>query len=187
MTTRLPPEALEGVVVNVTGVHSEVVWLDDQQRQRFLTLVAQGMSFVSASNEIGVPYMAIGRELVINEQFATDLEAAKELRKLALEEIAIEQSTVGVDEPLTYQGEVMTHEITGEPVTVKKLVTGNSLLLALLKANSPDKFGDKLTVNPGSKDVPSKITKNAERDKLLALLERREAIAARKPDNEDLI
>lgn len=159
-----------------------------EQKVMFLTKVAEGASMRVACRELGLPYAAITRALVVDADFAEQLQMAiKVLRPQALEEIAIELATVGIDKPLTYQGHVtmVEDELTGEkvPHTVKELVTSHSLLLALLKANAPDKFGDRSEIihRPGDK-LPERITNQSDREKILAHLQK---LAKSRAESED--
>jgi hypothetical protein len=186
------------------GPFSEVVTLDRGQRQQFLSMIAEGASMHHACRELKVPLLAVGRALGSDEEFAADFEVAKTLRNMALENVLIEQSTVGIDEVLTHQGRI-SYEYTGEyeldengevvpgaertPVTVKKLVTSNASLLAILKANYPDKYRERSEVITREGALaPERITSDDDRSKLIALLRKRAALRSTKPDpDEDLL
>lgn len=186
------------------GPYCELVELSEDQRQRYLGAVAAGASMHAAASALGIPFLAVGRLIAADETFAKDLDVAKQLRLMALEEILIDQASVGIDEPLTYQGSI-THEYTewGEPdefglragveesrrpVTIKKLVTSNPTLLAILKANDREKWKDRSEVQhtPIAAELPARIHSESDREKLIAALERR--VAEREDDNvEDLL
>jgi len=170
------------------------------ERQLFLERIARGASMHAAASEIGLPFVTFGRLLVSDETFAIDLEAARTLRNMALEEIMIQQATVGVDEVLTHQGRV-SYEYEGDyeldpngdwkpvqgavrvPITVKKLVTSNPTLLAILKANYPDKYRERSEViNRLGEAAPERITSQDDREKLIALLTKRALKRVPKPD-----
>jgi len=203
------PQELREKTAQIVGPYSEVVVLTREQKQHYLAKIATGAAMHAAAREIGVPYLAIGRMIATDEQFANDLDIAKDmLRPMALEEIAIEQATVGVDEVLTHQGRI-SYEYVGEymlgedgkwvpldetserrPVTVKKIVTSNPLLVALLKANNREKFTERTDINVrDNTSAPDKITSEGDRAKLIALLAKRARARKQEDDNDgsDLI
>lgn len=174
----------------------------EDERQQFLARVAGGMSQHEAARELGLSWLAFGKLLVNDESFAADLEVARTLRVMALEEIAVQQCTVGIDEPLTHQGRITYDYKEGEyeldeggnvlpgatrtPVTVKKLVTNNAMLLALIKSRNAQ-FNDKSEVHVIPKQAQLDPRDASSRDKLLEAMERSiaERVRARdaaKPD-----
>ncbi|MGE0367076.1 MAG: hypothetical protein AB7Q00_15210 [Phycisphaerales bacterium] len=195
---------------NITGTaDSEVTTLTEQQRQQYLVAVASGASMHAAASALKVPYLVIGRLVTTDEGFAADLEIAKRLRLNALEETLIEQATVGIDEQLTHQGRPTFEyteyveeedELTGLveriPVedsrryhTIKKLVTSNPSLLAILKANDR-KWVDRseVTTIQADLDTPDRITGPTDREKIIKALEARAKARDVKPDDvEDLL
>lgn len=184
----LPPRIWQKQVSAIAdGPMCEVRTLSPAERQRFLTMVAAGASMHAASAAIPVPFLVIGRLLVADEQFAADLEAAKRLRTMALEETLIDQATVGVDEPVVYQGAITASH--------KKLVTSNPTLLAILKANDPGRWKERSEVTHKGEveEVPDRITNASDRDKILAALAKRAAERAGERagepngENEDLL
>lgn len=189
------------------GPYCEVFTLSTEQKQSFLARVATGASMHRAASEIGVPFLVIGRELTNSDTFAGDLDAARLLRNMALEEIAVEQSTVGVDEVQTHQGRIVydyvgdyeldedgnwvpvSQDAERRPVTTKRLVTSNPTLLAILKANS-DKYRERseLTLSDHTLDdnnVDAKITNQRDREKLLTLLRSRAKSRDPSPPDDD--
>jgi hypothetical protein len=206
MARSVVPPHLRNAAGVADGPYCEVHTPSLVQRQEFLSRIARGASMHAAASEVGLPFLAFGRLLVADETFASDLEAARVLRNMALEEIAIEQSTVGIDEVLTHQGRV-SYEYEGDyeldesgewrpmpgsrrvPVTVKKLVTSNPSLLAILRANYPDKYRERSEVITRDGDKgPARITNQDDRTKLIALLKARASQRKQLPDpNEDLL
>jgi hypothetical protein len=186
---------IPGDYVPVVGMFSEIVVLTSEQRNAFLEMVAGGAAVQVACTKLGVPRMSVMRLLKSDPQFAVDYDIALNMRGGALLEIALEQCTVGVDEVLTYQGHIQYEYPNGystdetgavvpgtvrNPVTVKKLVTSNAMLLALLKAIYPDKFVERSAVDVNNRSaptradvVPDRITNNEDREKLIALLDKR--------------
>lgn len=186
MTRVVVPKVLRAPIV---GPYSDVpARLTREQCFIICEKIAGGASVRAAAHEAGASFIQYARELVANEEFAADIELAKKLRVDALEEIALEQATVGIDEVLTHQGHISINE-RGEPVTVKKLVTNNGLLLALLKANNREKFTERSEViTRTDDDVPTRITSESDREKILAALRARAAKSLPAPDpDEDLL
>jgi hypothetical protein len=207
----IPKQLLANIAGVLDGPYCEVVEPTKEQKQLYCAHIAIGSSMHRAASEVGLPYLSFGRALVTDEKFSEDLDAARALRSFALEEILLDQSTVGVDAPLTYQGHVtmvpVEDELTGEqtlqPMTIKKLITSNPSLVALLKANNPEKFRERSEVKhtmPGENDdIPERITNSGDREKIVALLARRardraeadatviDSTAVEVKDNEDLL
>jgi hypothetical protein len=162
----------------------------------------------SAAKKLGVKYMAILRLIKADKQFETDIAIARQMRNLAAEEILFEQSTVGIDEVLVHQGAIQYEYPLGYeldemgntkpgtvrvPVTVKKLVTSNPSLLAMLKANFPEKYRERSEVNVNQNPastvdaVPDRITSPADRAKMIAILNKRIAARMQRDPDEDLL
>lgn len=204
--TVLPKAAWER---NMTGVEDGPLCalreLSPEETQQYLAAIATGASMHAAARALGIPYLAIGRRLAVDEVFAADLAVAKQMRLMALEEILIEQATVGVDEQLVHQGH-KTYEYTEwtepdefglregvlesrVPSTVKKLQTSNPTLLAILKANDRQKWMERSEVlNTTPSDLPARIYNEGDREKLLGALRTRAAARIAKEDNvEDLL
>jgi hypothetical protein len=190
------------------GPYSALDVISDQDRNAYLELVATGASMQSAAKKLGVKYMAILRLIKADKQFETDIAIARQMRNLAAEEILFEQSTVGIDEVLVHQGAIQYEYPLGYeldemgntkpgtvrvPVTVKKLVTSNPSLLAMLKANFPEKYRERSEVNVNQKQtstadaVPDRITSPADRAKMIAILNKRIAARMQRDPDEDLL
>lgn len=191
MSERIPPQKL----VPVVGVFSEIIVPTIAQKAQYLEHVALGRSLHGAAADLGLPYMSVVRERRADEAFDNDLQIAIAARAGAWLEIAIEQCTVGVDEVITYQGHVSYEYPNGYeldasgrpktgtvrvPVTVKKLVTNNPMLLKLLAVAFPESFKDRSEVDVNNRSrgaapesVPDRITSDGDRDKLIALLDKR--------------
>jgi len=198
MSERIPPQQM----VPVTGAHSVIIVPTTEQKNAYLERIAHGRSLHGAAADLDLPYMSFVRERRADDAFENDVKLALAVRGGAMLEIALEQCTVGVDKVLTHQGHVSYEYPNGyelddegnakpgtvrKPVTVKELVTTNSLLLALLKAIYPEQFKDRSEVSVNT--IPTaNATNDAEAQALLTYLEDR-ALARRKvrdPD-EDLL
>lgn len=201
---RIPPQNV--VPTTTTRFVSAVPEpLTELQKNEYLERVALGRSLHGAAADMKLPYLLIVREQKHNPAFKEDLAIAMAVRGNALLEIALEQCTAGVDEPLTHQGRIsyeypngytlddtgnVTPETERVPVTVKKLVTSNPMLLALLKALFPKQFAERVEVTNPSAPAANTIEGEArrtleyvERD-LLELMKRSQQAAD--PD-EDLL
>lgn len=194
MARRVLPAELRNASGVLDGPYCEIVEPSKELKQEYCARIALGASMHAAASECGIPYLAFGRALIADPEFANNLEVAKQLRTHALEEILLEQSTVGIDEQLTYQGHptMIADPETGElqPATVRKLVTSNPSLLALLKANYPEKFRDKQEIwhhgqGDEEADGHGRITSDSDRDRLLRILSKRALERAQSEDNED--
>jgi hypothetical protein len=195
-------------MVPAVGPYSALDVISDQDRNAYLELVATGASMQSAAKKLGVKYMAILRLIKADKQFETDIAIARQMRNLAAEEILFEQSTVGIDEVLVHQGAIQYEYPLGYeldemgntkpgtvrvPVTVKKLVTSNPSLLAMLKANFPEKYRERSEVNVNQNPastvdaVPDRITSPADRAKMIAILNKRIAARMQRDPDEDLL
>lgn len=182
MPTVIPKHLRNAANSLADGPYCELFEPSREDRAAFLQRVAEGASFRQAATEVGLPYLAFGRLMVTDENFNLELEAAKILRAQALEEILLEQCTVGIQVPLTHQGKVTGHQI-------QSLVTNNPSLLALLKANNPEKFRERSEVVHRESDepVPDRITTGSDRDRLLAALRQRAENRQPAEDPEDLL
>jgi hypothetical protein len=204
MTRDVIPDSMLPAV----GPYSALDVISDQDRNAYLELVATGASMQSAAKKLGVKYMAILRLIKADKQFETDIAIARQMRNLAAEEILFEQSTVGIDEVLVHQGAIQYEYPLGYeldemgntkpgtvrvPVTVKKLVTSNPSLLAMLKANFPEKYRERSEVNVNQNPastvdaVPDRITSPADRAKMIAILNKRIAARMQRDPDEDLL
>jgi hypothetical protein len=185
-------------MVPTIGLFSEIITPTPAQKAKYLELVANGRSLHGAAKDIGVPVMSMARERQADEAFGNDLQIALAMRGGAMLEIALEQCTVGIDKALTYQGHVMYEYPEGYeldengnakpgvqrvPVTVKELVTNNAMLLKLLAVTYPERFKDRseVDVRGGTRTrdtVPDRITNDGDREKLIALLDKRARVRA---------
>lgn len=185
MSDRIPPKD----VVPASGPFSPIIVPTREQKDAYLERVALGRSLHGAASDVGLPYMSFVRERKADKSFDDDVNIAVLARAGALLEIALEQCTVGVDEVLTHQGHISYEYPAGyeldemgmvkpgtvrKPVTVKKLVTSNPMLLALLKALHPEQFKERVEVTthaaPKTIEEEQQRTLEAVKRDLVALL-----------------
>lgn len=152
--------------------------IDDTQKQTFLDALARTGIVADALREAGIKSLAnIKRWRETDEQFAAGYEEAEATAADALESEARRRAIEGVQRKrYDKDGNLISEEI----------VYSDTLMLALLKANKPDKFIDRSKSeisNPDGSLKPSSDTEAAAR--IAAILEEAKRRRAQAEDADD--
>lgn len=109
-----------------------------QRRRRiFLKVLAESGNVMRAAKAVGYTNSSYVRRLRREDPvFAEQWDAAMQAAGDVLESEALRRGVEGVEKPIMYKGEIVAHE--------RQFSDG--LLQTLLKANNPEKFGDKKTI-----------------------------------------
>jgi hypothetical protein len=122
----------------MAGDLSHVPEIVEKRRQVFLDLLASnGGNVLKAAMAVGYDdARAMQQYRLKDPEFARQWDEALMASNDVLEAHAIERATVGVEEPVYYQGEVVG----------TKRVASDGLLTTLLKARKPDTYSEKREV-----------------------------------------
>jgi hypothetical protein len=108
-----------------------------RQQQRFLIALAATGNEVAAATEAGIVRARLLELREDKEEFAAEWEQAKKTFAERLEKEAHRRAIQGIAEPLVSDGKVVRDD-KGQPMLTPRF--SDSLLIALLKAERPEKF-----------------------------------------------
>lgn len=105
----------------------------DSKKKLFLKELASCAGIQKAAEKANIPYKTVLLLRLNDQKFADDITEALSQRALILEDEAIRRAVCGEEEPVFYAGELVG----------AKTKRSDTLLLSLLKANYPEKYGAK--------------------------------------------
>lgn len=148
-------------LVDLSGLPTEAPEPSPEQRVMFLEAVLRGASLHTAAGAAGLAYTSFFRLKLRDAVFAAELEAAIDLRKLSLEEIAIKYAVEGVPmretrrtvKPIVVDGDLL--ESVEETTLESNTFSPHALLQFLLRGQMREKYGTEhskrdLSVTPGA-------------------------------------
>lgn len=109
----------------------------DGKKKIFLEELSSCAGLQKAAEKAKIPYKTILQLRQDDAKFAADIAEALSQRALILENEAIRRAVCGEEEPIFYRGKLVG----------AKTKRSDTLLLSLLKANYPEKYGDKKPKN----------------------------------------
>ncbi len=111
--------------------------------KRFLRCLAEYPSILDATKRAKISRTAMYKERDRNPEFAAAWDVARRQGNDVLEQVAVQRATVGVPEPIIYQGKIQKYK-NGKTVYVPRL--SDILLIFLMKASDPARYRDVSTV-----------------------------------------
>lgn len=122
------------------------------RKRRFLEKLAEfgtvgkaALAVSPAAKSAASAASAFYREMKVDPEFLTQVEAARELFADRVEEEAVRRALFGDDALKLYKGQPILDPDTG--AYLKDNQKSDRLLELLLKANKPDKYGDRKEIN----------------------------------------
>lgn len=137
--------------------------MEPWQKTAFLEMLIGGASQHRAATQLGIPRLLILREANLDPQFADDLQLALEARVDAIEEVAVEFATRGVEKGVYHQG---------FQVDTQREYGAHALLQFLLKGNKPERYKDRSesTLNVQRNEPPPAVRDDRDAQRLLAMM-----------------
>lgn len=111
--------------------------ITDDKKRKFLDNLSSYASVKKAAEESDIPYLSILELRIKDNEFAESIKDSLSQRAFILEDEALNRAINGDEEPVFYCGEQVG----------SKVKRSDSLLLSLLKANYPEKYGSKTPKN----------------------------------------
>lgn len=154
--------------------------LTQNQYDVYLEVLARYCNKERAAVAAGVSRVTFWRLAKGNEEFAEAEALAVRIGVVHLESVLIEQATEGVKKDVYYNGVVVGQQ---------RQFGSNNLLIRLLKAYYPEKYGDRREITSrGAIDKPPIIIKNeVDRKRLLKQLRLEVITESDEDDNSDLL
>jgi hypothetical protein len=113
--------------------------LSKERQQRFLAALVEGGDVTAAAVAAGTYKMRVQEVREVDSEFAAEWDRALELSADRLEQEARRRAVEGIREPLVSEGKVVRDD-DGQPIVIRRY--SDSLLLALLKTQRPEKFNE---------------------------------------------
>jgi hypothetical protein len=152
----------------------------NQKKKVFLRILAQTCNVGKAAEACGYTNsVTMNRMRHADPEFAKAWDEALAAGVDVLEREAYRRAVEGIDKPRAYKGEIMYYERE----------YSDTLLLRLLKAHSPERFGDNtknqtdININTGVVILPAKIADADEWEKQAALYDKGSTIIDITPNN----